>query len=481
MESTKTKNAIWIDKKINSEKINSIFQELKFALLEFNIYKCKSVSEAFILIKKEYNKFQFKLIYIIVSEELCEKFIKEYMEKSLTLNLLATTVIFSTKENNKELENKPFFADPFLNHGKVVNSLDSLINYIMSIQCPFYLLDGDNIHNQEELKVRNQMSNEINIDAQFYYMNNLGEMAYPLLMAKNIKPNLIDNNELEKFQKYCIKLYPDLKQFLKPSEEKNIEIPYYILSKYYLHLYTLESDFFRNLNKDLSKGNFDKYKQYIFILYIALNKGYLISCNDCKLYRGGTLSEEEYQVLKNLYDSADKDNKKVSFFSKKFLSFSKREKVANNFLTNAIKKKYKGVYVRIIVDEVNDDNDNSYSTNIDINKMNLSKFNDEEEVLFLPLSIFEVIEIIEDEFCENKIKIIRLKYLNEYENEINEELNSLLRGKKESEKKMDDFIKNALNSKFSKEISKCLDIKINYNIQYDYLNKKKISQCYEDS
>ena len=94
MESTKTKNAIWIDKKINSEKINSIFQELEYALLDFKIYKCKSVSEAFILIEKEYNKFQFKLIYIIVGEELCEKFIKEYIEKTLTLNLLATTVIF---------------------------------------------------------------------------------------------------------------------------------------------------------------------------------------------------------------------------------------------------------------------------------------------------------------------------------------------------------------------------------------------------
>ena len=37
-------------------------------------------------------------------------------------------------------------------------------------------------------------------------MNNLGEMAYPLLMAKNIKSNLINKNELEEFQKYCIKL-----------------------------------------------------------------------------------------------------------------------------------------------------------------------------------------------------------------------------------------------------------------------------------
>ena len=165
------------------------------------------------------------------------------------------------------------------------------------------------------------------------------------------------------------------------------------------------------------------------------------------------------------------DNKKVLFFSKKFLSFSKSQKVADDFLSNAIRNKYKGVYVRIIVDEVN--NNNNYSTNIDINKMNLSEFNDEEEVLFLPLSTFEVIEITEDEFCKEKIKIIKLKYLNEYENEMNRELKYLLSGNEESKKKMDDFIKNGLNSKFSEEISKCLDIKINNNLQLDYLKEKK--------
>ena len=201
MESKKT--AILIDKKINSEDLYFILQELEYTLFNFKIYKCESVREAFKLIEKNYNEFKFKLIYIIVSDELCEECIKEYTRKSLTLHFLATTVIFSTKEN-KELEKKPFFSDPFLNHGKVVNSVISLLNYLMSIQCPFYLLDGNNIYNKEEIKVRNQMTNDINVDAQFHYMNNLGEMAYPLLMAKNIKSNLINNNELEEFQKYCI-------------------------------------------------------------------------------------------------------------------------------------------------------------------------------------------------------------------------------------------------------------------------------------
>ena len=115
-----------------------------------------------------------------------------------------------------------------------------------------------------------------------------------------------------------------MKRFLKPSEEKNIYILYNILAKYYLHLYTLESDFFRNLNKELSKGNFDKYKQYIFILYAALNKGYFRSCSDCKLYRGGTLSEEEYQTLQNL--KILQIIKKFCFFRKNFYLFLKAKK-----------------------------------------------------------------------------------------------------------------------------------------------------------
>lgn len=41
---------------------------------------------------------------------------------------------------------------------------------------------------------------------------------------------------------------------------------------------------------------------------------------------------------------------------------------------------------------------------------------------------------------------------------------------------MDDFIKNALNSKFSEEISKCLDIKINNNLRLDYERKKKMGK-----
>jgi len=94
MESKKTKNAIWIDEKINSKNINSIFQELEYALLNFNIYKCESVKETFKLIEKKYNKFQFKLIYIIVNEELWEEFIKVYMGKKFNYTFISYNCYF---------------------------------------------------------------------------------------------------------------------------------------------------------------------------------------------------------------------------------------------------------------------------------------------------------------------------------------------------------------------------------------------------
>ena len=52
-----------------------------------------------------------------------------------------------------------------------------------------------------------------------------------------------------------------------------------------------------------------------------------------------------------------------------------------------------------------------FVSNIDINEMNLSKFAEEEEVLFLPLSSFEVINIEDEDFYGNEIKVIRLSYL----------------------------------------------------------------------
>ena len=265
-------------------------------------------------------------------------------------------------------------------------------------------------------------------------------------------------------QKDLIKRYPNIKHIIKPSQEKDIFIPYNILAKYYLHLYTLESDFYHDLNRDLAQGKFDKYRTYIYLIYACLNKGILESNNETKLYKAETLSKEEFNDLYEKYKKID-ENTKLSLFSKKFLSFSKEEEVANKFLAKYLRNKYKGVYVKFIIDE---DKNSNYCTNIDLDKHKLSQFKKEKEVLFLPFSCFEVTEIKEGKYLENEIYIIKLKYLNEYEKKINKKYLDLLNNKQKYEKEIDTFIQKGFNSNFSKELSKCLNPKLIENLKHHY-------------
>jgi hypothetical protein len=115
----------------------------------------------------------------------------------------------------------------------------------------------------------------------------------------------------------------------------------------------------------------------------------------------------------------------------------------------------KGVYVRFIIEGIEEDD--FYVSNIDINEMKLSEFNDEEEVLFLPLSCFEVINIEDEKFFGYDIKIIKLRYLNKYKKTINDYFEKIMKNK--DEKELQSFIENGINSKYSKGICKYLNNK----------------------
>ena len=474
MKSKRNKNIFWIDKDINNKNIKNFQNFIEFAceLYDYEIYKANSVKEAFDLIQKDYIFFKFKLLYIVITEELSEEFFIEYNKRSSELIFLTATIIYTKETNNSNLKKNVFYGDPYLNHGKAGNSIKSLVNYIKSVQCPYYLTEK--APNEDGNNERTQISREFELGAQFSCLNSLEEMAYPILICKCINYSLIEKDVLEDMQKYLLKKYPSIRHIIKPSQEKDIFIPFNVLAKYYLYLYTLQSDFYRDLNKDLEQGKFDKYRTYIYLLYSCLNKGLFKGYNKTTLYRGGTLSEEEFTDLKEKFKNIG-ENTKISLFSKKFLSFSKKEEVANVFLKSAIDGKYKGVYIKFIIEENNNYN---YCTNIELNKYKVSKFNSEEEVLFLPFSCFEVTEIKKEKYFENEIYIIKLKYLNEYEKKINEKYLDLLNNKQNYEEEIDNFIQKALNTNFSKELSKCLNPKLNQNLVHEY---KKIFPLKKDN
>ena len=125
------------------------------------------------------------------------------------------------------------------------------------------------------------------------------------------------------------------------------------------------------------------------MLYNGLNKGILKSYNESILHRGDGLSYDEYDKMKNNFQESKKNKSlKAIYYSRNFLSFSKSKNKAFNFLKDTKK------HLRKILFELKEpENKDFFTTNIDMSSY--SKFKEEEEVIFLPLSCFEIIDIKE--------------------------------------------------------------------------------------
>ena len=85
--------------------------------------------------------------------------------------------------------------------------------------------------------------------------------------------SLIDNTSIDKMDEYTNSLYNDYSKdnnelkILLDSIKSMRNIPIEILSKYYARLYTIESNFYRDINKDLGLNKKEKYLSFIKILY----------------------------------------------------------------------------------------------------------------------------------------------------------------------------------------------------------------------
>ena len=455
MNDIKKRKIIWIDNNIYDYEKQYTYKEFITSLPEYEIFRAKSVKEAFNIIEQRYDEFKFKLFYVIVGGELADEFFNEYIQKSLEMHILAATIIYCSEKDRETNRYKPYFLDTYLDPGEVTDSSYFVIDYIKKVQCPYYLEEPKTLIKPLEINEINEKKSDVDFAAEFTYVPDLGTIAFPILISKHINCTLIDGKELDLLQRENIKLYPKIKHLFKPSEEKKIDIPYHILAKYYLNIYTHNTNFYSDMNRDLRERKFDNHRIYIYLMYNGLNKGIFKSYSKSNLYRGGSLSHEEFNSLMEYYEIKKKSKSstnQIFFFSRKFLSFSKKEEVANEFLQCAFLMN-KGVYVRFVIEGI--DEDDFYVSNIDINEMKLSEFNDEEEVLFLPLSCFEVISIEDEKFLGYDIKVIKLRYLNKYKKIINEHFEKIR--KNNNEKELQSFIENGIHSKYSKEICKYLN------------------------
>ena len=441
---------IWIDSNIDNFENKNTYNEYISKFDNFNFIRFSSVKKAIKFIS-ENTYFEFRLTYAIVSGRLAEEFYNEYVKISEKKNIVIATSVYCL--NQKYHETKPYFKDFFLNTGGISFIFDDIMNYILKDECGW-----NTIKSTKYKPVKASYGNVFtNID-----FNNDYELALPILIGTLINASLLEKGDIQNFQnillnRYFIKGNNKINYLMKPSGNKNMDIPLHLLTKFFLRFYTLETPkFYSDLNKDLTNEKFDDYHPFIFLLYNGLNKGFLNPYKDSILYRGCVLSNQEFKEMKNNFTSA-KINKSLKplYYAKNFMSFSKKINTALSFLSND-----NGCTpILFIVQEPK--NKKFFVSNIDISSF--SEFKIEAEVLFLPLSCFEIIDISQGEKKLGfKYYEVQLKYLENYEETIKSKIGAI----KNDEEAINNFFDNSMKSKFGKDVQKYYDKKNKLSTRY---------------
>ena len=386
------KPVLWIDQYSRCKLYEDYLLKYSLNLNNFYFEKATTVKEAFLIL----SNYEFKLVYIIINEKLSKEFFLTFDDNIKKLSLVTANIIFC--ENKSQL-NEIFINDSFLNPGGVVTEFSKVVEY----------LNNDENGFEKILKLKKT------IDKSFIgkdYGNIFKEIdekqiVNPIKMIQKIILNLPDQESISKFKNFIYKYgNKNLSKVANPNLEKKINLPLFIYPKFYMRMYGLETDFYKDLNKYLSnkENDFGIYNTFITILYYGLYNNFLISNDEIPLYRGGVISKKEFKILEENFNS----KKKIFYSSKNFLSFSKDENEANKFIDLYCDNSL--FPVKFIIEKYEkDENSSNLISNVEMR--HYSGIATEKEVLFLPLSSFKVTYIDEITFQNQKIKIIKLNYV----------------------------------------------------------------------
>ena len=395
-------NVIWIDPNvtnIQNRDYTEEFEKLKYIKLK----TFHQVDEAIIYLKS----IKFEETIVILSGWPYSEFVSSFKKNINQIYVIPKIVVFTLNRNkflqyNKDYENE---NNAFYKFGGIETSYPKIYEFIKN--------------NNKDAQNKNKMFKEkINIldEVQFLVedINCKEKLMLPLCFKA-----LIKNISEDEIKEYINSLYD---KYSKESNElKNIldilklipKIPMEILSKYLIRLYTLDSSFHRNINKDLELNKIEEHLPFIKILYEGIKLKSLSLSSDIPLFHVSKLSIATLNKIKYFMKIQKKDLPNAIVYNKSFLSFTKNKNIAEGIL-NKIKDQNMTKVLYIL--ESDENIDHNLSTHADIEK--ISFFPNEKEVLFFPFSSFEIKEINEVIISNEIIYEIKLLHLGKYLDEI---------------------------------------------------------------
>ena len=263
----------------------------------------------------------------------------------------------------------------------------------------------------------------------FEYIDSLESLMLPRFFRTLIKINKDDNfDELNQYFYKKYSKFPEIKELLSQIEGVP-SIPLEILCKYYARLYTLESEFYNEINHNLRKDSLtdSNYPIQKFVLaYVKLlYEGLRLNCFplpcEKKLYRFQFISKSEKNKLDDYLRKKKEGLPAAICFSKAFLSFTETREVAEMFLKyRNLENSENNDLINVIFVLEKDEIIENESLRTYINLYEISKMGNEKEILFLPFSAFEINSITPKIIYNNSCYEIQLKYLDKYTDKLME-------------------------------------------------------------
>ena len=388
------KTYIWLDKNINTKENQNYVKELEL-IYQIEVKTYENIIKAI----KYLETLNFEETKIIISGQLYDEFVLIFKEKVSKINVVPKIIVFTQDKNTFIKSHSDFrnLNNKFYCLGGVVDSFDDVEKFL-----------------------NNPIKPIPDVQLTFEQIKTKEQLVLPLFFK-----SLIDALPNEAIEKYTISLYDNyaknnnkVKELLGPIKYIK-DIPIEILSKYYARLYTIESEFYDKINKDLGLNKYDNYLRFIKILYEGVKFKSLPLSKEKILYRGAKISNDEIIKIKENMNKKIEGLPSSIVFSKSFLSFSKDESRAKYFFK---KGNINNDISRVLfVLEKNVEIDYNLSTHGDISK--LSVYPNENEVLFFPFSTFEIKSIKEIYIGNEKGYEIKLLYLDKYLDDIEQDKN----------------------------------------------------------
>ncbi|MCQ2815819.1 MAG: hypothetical protein MJ252_00995 [archaeon] len=461
-----TKIVVWIDAHVDSPHNKKTIENIKKQIPNVIVETAKTVQEG----KDHLKNYALRLIYVIVSGSLCEEYMDNYEQNLRELYIITANIIYCGNKTNHDY--KKFAYDKFFNPGGIVVQEKDIIDFIKSGIIQYQEVDQEKDHFGNHALVRDY-------GFSFNEVKGLPQLAKPCMLGKFLTNEQITEDTYKKFLEQINKYgHPQLNYYSKPNGTVNVKIPYYLNSNFWLKMYSLQTPFYLDVNKDLThqggKTDLSLYDPFIFSMYLGLKEGYLQSYNR-DIFRGTLMSEEELEGLKQKFKKMKETDKKNTddisvalCTANSFLSFSKKENIADDFLSRnkgKIPKDKKGKNLKLVkfkIEGLKNKSSSYFISNVVIGE--LSQYSREEEVLVLPFSCFEIVDIQPDKIGMDQCDItkITLKYLDDLEEKIKEFI------KWEGRGKVIEFLNAGSNSNIivSQSIS-------SYN-SFNFFNKKMI-------